>query len=262
MDIVSHRLSVSTYSQVVDSAMFRSFTRMRGLPSVSLCVFALLVLLTGVGMAQKSGPRRPLPKPASGPRGFEQSTGRDAASRLIAAAATRGPLAPVAPYEGLAYDARPMFVWEAALGARSYHFVLRDGADTSARIVYETDVSEPRLVYPTDAPALVPGQLYMWRVSTRGILERKSGPSVTFFVLTSRDATPIRKVLEKLLAPQSATDRLRQARIFAQYGVWYDALRIAGEAVTYDPSDAEARTYYDSLIKRLAAEQRTIKNNS
>lgn len=246
--------------------MFRSFTRVLRAPGVSLCVLALIFVgFTVGGLAQKPpGPRRPLPKPASGSRGFDQSTGRDAASRLIAAAATRGPLGPVAPYEGLAYDARPMFVWEAALGARSYHFVLRDGADSSDRIVYENDVSEPRLIYPADAPALAPGRLYMWRVSTAGILERKSGSSVTFFVLTSRDATPIRRALkkEKLLAPQSATDRMRQAGVFAQYGVWYDALRIAIETITHDPNNAEARALYDRLIKRLAAEQGTIKNGS
>jgi len=57
---------------------------------------------------KKTPPRRPLPKPATGSRGFEQA-GRDASSRLIAAGATRGPLKPTAPYEGLAYNAQPLF---------------------------------------------------------------------------------------------------------------------------------------------------------
>ena len=80
---------------------------------------------------QDNKPRRPLPKPPTGSRGFEQGT-RDASARLIAAGATRGPLKPTAPYEGLAYDARPFFAWTAAPGTASYHFTLRAGADSSA----------------------------------------------------------------------------------------------------------------------------------
>lgn len=62
-------------------------------------VFVLLVLCSvaaTVGLAQKSAqptaspaPRRPLPKPVSGRRGFEQFAQRDASARLIAAAGTR-----------------------------------------------------------------------------------------------------------------------------------------------------------------------------
>jgi tetratricopeptide (TPR) repeat protein len=45
-------------------------------------------------------PRRPLPKPVAGSRGFEKYAGRDTSSRLIAGAATREVLDPAAP----AYD--------------------------------------------------------------------------------------------------------------------------------------------------------------
>src|SRR2546429_263147 len=102
--------------------------------------------------------RRPLPKPPTGSRGFEQS-GRDASSRLIAAGATHGPLKPIAPYEGLAYDSRPFFAWTPSPGASSYHFILRDGTDSAAKIVFETDVKLAELSYPVDAPALNAGQL-------------------------------------------------------------------------------------------------------
>src|SRR5687768_5416854 len=137
------------------------------------------------GVPQDNKPRKPLPKPPAGSRGFEQGS-RDASSRLISAGATRGPLKPIAPYEGLAYDARPFFAWAPSPGAASYHFTLRAGADSSAAIVYETDVKTSQLSYPADAPALTPGQLYSWRVSTAGVLERRQGPSVTFFVLPAK----------------------------------------------------------------------------
>lgn len=203
---------------------------------------------------KKPAPRRPLPKPPSGPRGFEQA-GRDASARLIAAGATRGPLKPTAPYEGLAYSDRPYFAWTAAPGATTYQFVLRDGIDSSSAVIYEADVKEPYFSYPTAAPALAAGKLYSWRISTAGVMERKQGPAVTFFVMAGDDEAQVRKALEnaRLTNPQNPAERLRQARIFELFGVWYDALRIASELVQADPNNADAKTFLDSLIQQIRA---------
>ncbi len=238
-------------------------------PMLSFVFLAVLFALAGKMAAlpapQDNKPRRPLPKPPSGSRGFEQGN-RDSSSRLIAAGATRGPLKPIAPAEGLAYDARPYFVWAPSPGAYFYHFTLRGGPDSAAPIVYETDVrSAAQLSYPADAPALVPGQLYSWRVSTAGVLERRQGPIATFFVLAGEDAAQVRAALAKanLTAPRTAADRLAQAHIFEDYGVWYDALRIATELVLANPNDADARAYFSSLIKKLQDEtQKETSQNS
>jgi len=205
--------------------------------------------------AQNNKPRRPLPKPPSGSRGFEQ-TGRDASARLIAAGATRGPLKPIAPYEGLAYSGRPFFAWAPQPGAAAYHLTLRDGAESSSPIVYETDVKTAQFAYPAEAPALAPGKLYSWRVSTAGVMEKRQGAVATFFVLAGEDAAQVKAALEKakLTAPKSASERLTQARIFEDFGVWYDALRIASELVSENPNDAAAKAYYDSLIQKLREE--------
>ena len=204
---------------------------------------------------QDTKPRRPLPKPPGASRGFEQGS-RDASSRLIAAGATRGPLKPTAPYEGLAYEARPFFAWTPAPGTGSYHFTLRAGADSSAPIIYEADAKTAQFSYPADAPALTPGQIYSWRISTAGVLERKQGPTATFFVLTGEDAAQVKAALEKakLTSPKTAAERLGQARIFEDYGVWYDALRIAAELVAADANNTDAKAYYDALIKKLKDE--------
>ncbi len=240
--------------------MFRLFTFACRLTLLSLCVLSFgttsFNFTTPAQVAPKQpGPRRPLPKPPSGSRGFEQ-TGHDASSRLIAAGATRGPLKPIAPYEGLAYSARPFFAWTPAPGASSYHFMLRDGTDSSSPIVFETDVKVAQLSYPSDAPALAPGQIYSWRVSTAGVMERRQGAVVTFFVLAGEDAAQVKAALEKakLAAPKNASERLAQARIFEDFGVWYDALRIVAELVSENPNDAAARAYYDSLIQKLKEE--------
>jgi CHAT domain-containing protein len=209
-------------------------------------------------IAQAQGdakPRRPLPKPPSGSRGFEQGN-RDSSSRLIAAGATRGPLKPFAPYEGLAYEARPFFAWAPQPGAASYHFMLRDGVDSSAPIVYEADVKTSQFAYPATAPALVPGKLYSWRVSTAGVMEKRLGTVATFFVLSGEDAAQVKAALAKakLSTPATPADRLRQAQIFEDYGVWYDAFGVAGQLVNENPNDAAAKTYYDSLIQKLKDE--------
>jgi hypothetical protein len=221
-------------------------------------VFAFSVSISSFNFsspAQNNKPRRPLPKPPSGSRGFEQ-TGKDASSRLIAAGATRGPLKPIAPYEGLAYKSRPFFAWAPQPGAASYHLTLRDGAESSSPIVYETDVKTAQFAYPVDAPALTSGKLYSWRVSTAGVMEKRQGAVATFFVLDGEDAAQVKAALEKarLTAPKSASERLTQARIFEDFGVWYDALRIASELVSENPNDAAARAYYDSLIQKLRQE--------
>jgi CHAT domain-containing protein len=241
--------------------VFRLFSKACGLPVQVLWIILLSVASLQMAAyaqekpAQQSGQRRPLPKPPTGSRGFEQA-GKDSSSRLIAAGATRGPLKPIAPYEGLAFNAHPFFAWTPSPGAASYHFMLRDGTDSSAKIVYEADVKMAQLSYPADAPELSPGKLYSWRVSTAGVMERKLGSVATFFILTGDDAAQVKAALEKakLTAPKNMTDRLAQARIFEQYGVWYDALQIASELVSENPQDAGAKAYYDSLIQKLKDE--------
>lgn len=85
---------------------------MKGIPrlnlssliSVLLLSMATIIVGTATALAQPGSraqpsptPRRRLPKPSTGPRGFEQYVGRDASKRLIAATATR-PLDPANAY--------------------------------------------------------------------------------------------------------------------------------------------------------------------
>ena len=89
-----------------------------------------------------------------------------------------------------------------------------------------------------------------------GAIERKLGPSVTFFVLAADDAAQVRKAIQKakLNAPRTPAERLRQGQIFEEYGIWYDALRVAVELTRENPNDLEAKAFYDGLIKRLRDE--------
>ena len=203
--------------------------------------------------------RRALPKPPSGARGFEKYAGQDSSSRLIAGGATRGvnPRRPVAPFEGAAYEALPFFAWEIEPGSRTYHFALYEGdveKDASARIVYQTDVTALELRYPKDAPKLEPGKLYSWRVSTPTATGKEDGPAARIVILAGPDAAEIRQALKTagLESPKTPADKLDQAQVFENFGVWYDALRIASE-LAQNPNDKEAQAYYDALLEKLDA---------
>ena len=203
-------------------------------------------------------PRRQLPKPPAGPRGFENYAGKDSSSRLIAAGATRltvNPRRPVAPLEGRAYDSHPYFAWEIAPGSKSYQFTLFEGdrdKEPTAKIVYQADLTVTEFAYPRDATPLKPGKLYSWRVSTptsRGI---EDGVVARLVVLAGSEAAEVQKALATagLSSPKSPEDRLDQARVFENYGVWYDALAIASD-LAQNPRDKEALAYYEALLDKL-----------
>jgi hypothetical protein len=206
-------------------------------------------------------PRRALPKPQSGARGFEKYAGQDASSRLIAAGTTRLPVhprQPLAPLQGNAYEATPFFAWEVAPMSRTYHFALYEGdvdKDPKAVLVHQADVTQSEYSYPKTARKLEPGKLYSWRISTPA----KSGPEVgaaaLIVVLGGKEAAEVKQALETagLTAPTASADRLDQARVFENFGVWYDALRIATE-LARDPQNKEAQEYLESLLNKLDEE--------
>jgi hypothetical protein len=201
--------------------------------------------------------RRP-PKPA-GPRFFEQYSGKDSSKRLIAAGATREtevPRRPVAPLEGRAYNARPFFAWEIAPGTKVYHFAIYEGdryADPAARAVYKADLPGTELTYPPNAPPLQPGKLYSWQVSTPTTTGKDDeGIVARLIILAGPKRTEVKKALATagLASPKTREDRLDQARVFENYAVWYDALRIASE-LAKNRDDKEALAYQFALLDKL-----------
>ncbi len=231
--------------------------------------FALAVMLlaccSSMIFAQAQKPdttnvRRPLPKRPAETRSFEQYAGRDAANRGHTAGATREgidtPLVPAAPRLGLAYNARPFFAWSVAMGAPSYRLMIYDGdvqENPQAPTVFETDVKNSEFEYPTSAPALAPGKIYSWRVAATVEGKTESGSPVSFFVLAKLDADEVLNALTqaKLLTPTTKLDYMKQASLFTDYGVWYDALRAANHLSIAHPEDKEAQEFYDDLFVKL-----------
>jgi hypothetical protein len=97
------------------------------------------------------------------------------------------------------------------------------------------------------------GQLYSWRVSTPNPNGKDDDGMVAGVrILAGRQYAEIRKELAKaqLTSPKTPVDRLDQARVFENYDVWYDALRIASD-LARDPVDKEALAYYSALLDKL-----------
>jgi hypothetical protein len=209
-----------------------------------------------------AGQRRPLPKPPAGPRGFEKYKGNDTSARQIAGGATRetvNPRRPVAPLEGRGYEDRPYLAWEISPGSKSYHLVVYEGdvdKDKAAHIVYETDVTATELLYPKDAARLMPGKLYSWRVSTPTTTSREDGVVARFVILSGPEAAEVKQALAAagLSMAKTPADRLDQARVFENYGIWYDAFRIASE-LAENPNDKDALAYYEALLEKLEKQQ-------
>lgn len=233
--------------------------------SLSLLAFIAAPGISGPGEAwtasaqnTNSTPRRQLPKPPSGPRGFEKYAGNDSSARQIAGGATRETVnarRPVAPLEGRAYEATPFLAWEIAPGKKSYHLAVYEGdfdKDSAAPIVFQTDVSSTELVYPKDAPKLIPGKLYSWRVSTPTATGKEDGVVARFVILSGAEAVEVKQALATagLATATTPADRLDVARVFENYGIWYDALHIASE-LAENPNDKEALAYYEALLDKL-----------
>ena len=243
----------------MSTSMYRKhFGEFLALPAL---LVSMLCIASSINAQQPAAQvRRPLPKPATGTRGFEKYTGKDATNRLIAVGATREvvppPRKPFAPLEGRSYSATPFFAWQAAFGSKSYHFTLYDGdviADKNAKIVYEKDVAATEFSYPTDAPALEPGKLYSWRVATPSAKGKDEGQVVTFRVLAGAEAAELKQAIEqaKLTSASTTPDLLDLATVYENYGVWYDALKVANDLAAEKPDDSAAQAYYDTLLDKL-----------
>jgi len=161
----------------------------------------------------------------------------------------------VAPLEGRAYSSRPFFAWEIAPGSKTYHFAIYEGdrdKDPAARIVYEADVTVAELAYPQEAQPLKAGQLYSWRVSTPTATGKEEGVVARIIILDGAEAAEIKQALATagLTSPKTPEDRLDQASVFENYGIWYDAFEIASQ-LAQNPNDKEALAYYEALLDKL-----------
>lgn len=145
--------------------------------------------------------------------------------------ATQHSLTALVPDNGLGYTLQPYPTWYwyvPDLGAESAEFVLYDSTDTP---IYQSTLSlaaQPGVIHfslPSDAnlPPLQVEQRYRWELS---VICNPNNPSSLVFV----DGWIERTIPSDTLMAQLAQARpLNQAKLYAEAGLWFDALHLLGQ---------------------------------
>ncbi len=148
-----------------------------------------------------------------------------------------------APSVGKAYSLTPTFYWATADGAQKVTFRL---STLNGVTLYEVGVTGGHLVYPADAPALMPGTTYRWTVIPENDI-LGGAPVPASVMIVGGDE---RAAIDKGLA--AGADR---ASVFVDHRIWYDAIANYTAVLDQTPDDQAARKGRASVYDQLAVTQ-------
>ena len=161
-------------------------------------------------------------------------------------------------HDGLTTSSHPTFFWHVSAPVQMAFTLTQRGV---VQPLWEQQIQPPaagivQLEMPSNLPELLPGKEYRWSVS---LLCNRERPSANPFVQTWIERIPTTSSLTQQLAA-APTDRHR-ASIYAQAGLWYDALAAISAAHTANPKDVsileERLLLLDSVgLERVAAQER------
>lgn len=144
---------------------------------------------------------------------------------------------PQAPRLGKVYGLQPQFRWIYEGLARALLLILYREDLTE---LYRMGVATNPFTYPAEAPALKPGSKYFWSVEILGSGPNPSPPElVGFVVAAAEERAQIEKALTNLNARNAYEQARARARLFAEHGVWYDALAAYSELIAQYPTRPE-----------------------
>lgn len=225
--------------------------------------FAILLLFASLAVAQTKPPAKPEAKPEPPKRqrvttnmsGFDLAPQAKVAETAGVAGGSRGAgnaSSPVllAPHLGKLYGPSPRFTWSFNRRVTKYVFVL---SDENLEEIYRADVTRPEFQYPADAPRLEPGKTYFWRVepNPKGMDIMASDPA-GMKVISGPELQEIEQALSKIGPTESYDNGLARARLFAEHGLWYDALTAYGELMEKNPDRAELYEERSAIYAQLA----------
>jgi hypothetical protein len=224
--------------------------------------FAILLLFTSIAVAQTKPPAKPEQKPeppkrvrvATDVSGFDLAPQQKVAKAAGVAGASRGagnaasPLL-LAPHMGKLYGPWPRFDWSFNRRVRKYIFVL---ADENQEEIYRAEVTRPEFQYPADAPRLEPGKTYFWRVEPepKGMDLMASDPA-GLKVISGPELQKIEQALSRIGPTETFDTGLARAQLFAEHGLWYDALAAYGELIEKNPDRAELYEQRGAIYAQL-----------
>lgn len=148
-----------------------------------------------------------------------------------------------APGAGKAYSLTPTFNWATADGAQKVTFRL---SSLNGVTLYEVGVTGGHLVYPAEAPALMPGTTYRWTVIPENDMLGGAPEPASIMIVGGDERAAIDMELK------TTADR---ASVFVDHRIWYDAIANYTATLDQTPGDEAARKGRASIYDQLSVTQ-------
>lgn len=173
-----------------------------------------------------------------------------AANQIGGASRGIGGITVYAPKMAKAYSLNPTFYWNA--GDQSEVVFTLTPAAPGSEALYKVTTSANHLTYPSDAPALQPGQTYIWSVAPS--IDMMGGPGSARITIVGGDE---RASVESAIAREkSSNPTTTQARLFTGKRLWYDAVDSYSYLIANHPDQQDLyksrAELYDSVAETHA----------
>lgn len=172
-----------------------------------------------------------------------------AAARAPVSLPAKNKLALLSPRNTKVLEERPTFMWTEVENAKGYRVAV--GFFDDDKRVWETVVSQNSLNYPSDAPELKPGRVYIWQVEAIGVPNAKE--SAWFVVLHPAEVRDIKFALQQLRskAPDFIAYSLVAASFLESRGCYSEAISTLKAALKQSPHQPEPRFLLANLYENI-----------
>lgn len=157
-------------------------------------------------------------------------------------------LALLAPKEGtgLTVSSRPTFVWYVGnVTEAPIKFTLAEPGVIKPILVKTLNIKQPGIIAltPAEIPPLKVNKEYRWTVSIECNIQH---PSENQYARATIERVPAN--LDKQIS--GANSEIKQAQLYAQAGIWYDAIASASRAYLTNPLDKNNSDYFYNLLDK------------
>ncbi|WP_342002121.1 DUF928 domain-containing protein [Chlorogloeopsis sp. ULAP02] len=186
------------------------------------------------------------PRDQKSPSGYTDSSGTRGRCKASQAASLRL-LAPIT-HVGQTTSSHPTFAWllpaqeKIPIEFTLYQIDNNDQLNLAYKLEVESSPGIMKLSLPQTLPGLTTGQRYLWQVE---VLCNRNRPSHNLVARAELDIVAMPTNLKNLLA--RSQNRLQRANLYAEAGMWYDAL-----AEALNCSQGELGKVATSLLQDLA----------
>lgn len=173
--------------------------------------------------------------------------------------ATLLPLTPDGHIGQTVFD-RPPLLWYVS-GAKSVEVTLVEPGVAKPIFEQTVQIQRPGIVqvnFPDSAPALTPGKEYRWSISVMCNPKRRTQDVAYTQAFIKR--LPLSALLEQQLA--AAKSEQERSRVYAEAGLWYDALATLAKANAAEPANESIQADFYSLLNQVGLNEAIAKEQS